>query len=178
MYSQPWPKGIAIKIPISIIKDWVESGFVVYEADKTTKKIKNIITNANCSCYSVAYTDFEIAERRDILSVKCDSKVKNIYREEALNPAMFGYIKDSAWEYENEFRIRVDTDYHYDAVAIDIPDEVIDSFEIITGPRFKDNLLADLRKEVDIGFSDRRIIPSYYTGRLRWVYCDTCKDKK
>jgi hypothetical protein len=90
-----------------------------------------------------------------------------------------GYIKDMAWSYEKEIRLRVDAPdiETYDAVMLDIPQDIIDSFHFVTGPRFAGNLLSIIRK-IDPKFSSERITSSLFTGRLNWVYCDSCSKNR
>ena len=63
-----------------------------------------------------------------------------------------------------------------DAVAIEIPKDVLDSFEFITGPRFAHNFTQILRRDANPRLKPK-VSESLFTGRLKWVYCDSCKPK-
>ena len=179
MYAQPWEDGVLLCIPVEKLKTWVNSECKIYDANKTTKEAGSEINGAKISFHAVAYTNAESnnAIEPDVLTCGEDRNkyFKNIFE----HPLLKGYIKDSAWAYEKEYRLRVETDPNeqHDAVAIEIPQDVLDSFEFITGPRFIHNFMAVLRR--DAGPRLNPIVKeSLFTGRLKWVYCDSCTIKK
>lgn len=51
---------------------------------------------------------------------------------------MTGYIKNYAWQYENEVRLRIRLahDTRSEKISVDIPDDVIDSITVTKGPNF------------------------------------------
>lgn len=175
MYAQPWEDGVLLRIPIAKIKVWVNSDCKIYDANKTTKKAGSEIIDAKFSFHAVAYTNAESKDPSEPEVLSCGTNKNTLFKDIFNHPLLKGYIKDSAWAYENEYRIRVETNPNeqHDAVAIDIPQDVLDSFEFITGPRFTRNFTAVLRNEA--GARLKPIVKeSLFTGRLKWVYCDSC----
>lgn len=55
------------------------------------------------------------------------------------DPRMTGYIKNYAWHYENEVRLRIHLPYSTgcEKIMVDIPSYVIDRMEVTTGPSFQ-----------------------------------------
>ena len=79
-------------------------------------------------------------------------------------------IKDAAWSYEKEIRLRVDLRNRIAGaqIAIEIPDEIMNSIVITTGPRFNKNISKDQFKDVAY------IKESIFAGKLNYLYCDRC----
>lgn len=182
MYAQPWEEGVILRIPIEKMKAWVKSGCKIYDADKDTKAAGAEIKDARIAFHAVAYINEDSNETRTVDILSC-GKDTNDYlgkiSEQPLQNILKGYLKDNAWAYENEYRIRVETDPRekHDAVSIDIPKDVLDSFEFITGPRFKKNFIEVLRKKAGPRLNPK-VTASLFTGRLNWIYCDSCNFKK
>lgn len=63
-----------------------------------------------------------------------------------------GSIKDAAWSYEREIRLRVDLNYEIadPKVAVDVPDDIMKSIIITTGPRFNKSLSMEEFKALKI----------------------------
>ncbi len=79
---------------------------------------------------------------------------------------MTGYVKDYAWQYENEVRIRIHLPHStgYEKIQITVPKEVIDSIEITVGPYFKwknEELFEQLQHEGKIKDSTFRGLLNY-----------------
>lgn len=178
MYAQPWEDGVLLRIPIEKFKIWIKSGCKIYDADKTTKKARSEIKDAHLSFHAVAYTNAESKDSKELELLTCGASPNGHFCNIPNQPELKGYIKDSAWAYENEYRMRVETNpmEKHDAVAIDIPKEVLDSFEYITGPRFEHNFTAVLRENAGLRLRPK-VQESLFTGRLKWVFCDSCKRK-
>ena len=166
MYAQPWKDGIMIRIPIEKYKSWIKGSYKIYSLSDN----KDITDVCNLSSYAVAYqkSDGELV---------CGEQHNNNMNNASSEINLVGYIKDYAWHYENEIRLRIDikADLNIDKVALSIPDEIIDSFEFITGPRNDNELIEILRKEIDPKFDESRIKNSKFKNLLNWVYCDCCK---
>ena len=179
MYAQPWDEGVIIRIPLEKLKKWVNSKTIVYDADKGTKESRAPIENAKITFHAVAYSNADSKEADEPELLVCGESQNTHFAEVQNNVNLVGYTKDIAWAYENEYRIRIETDpsEKHDAVAIDISDEVLSSFEFITGPRFEGNFLRLIRKEVGPRL-DPVFKGSLFTERLTWVYCDSCPFKK
>lgn len=175
MYSQPWEEGVLIRIPIEMMKKWIKNNPSIYSADsKTCQKIE-IIKNANAVLHFVAYTNKDSISGNEQKTLQVGGKTNTKYSDTFEYEDLAGYVKDTAWAYEKEVRLRVEVSDNqtYDAITIDIPQDILNSFEFVTGPRFEGDLLTHLG-EIDPDFDDKRTTPSLFTGRLNWVYCDSC----
>lgn len=92
------------------------------------------------------------------------------------NPKMTGFIKNHAWQYENEVRIRIrlSHDTGYEKISVAMPKDVIDSIMITTGPYFRwkdDDLYCQL-------VSENRIIESGFKGLVNYrELCTLCQHK-
>ena len=173
MYSQPWHKGIIIRIPIEYVKEWIFSDAKVFAADKQTKQAIKEINDYKILSGAVAYVNMNQVDNNMIKGIICGNQYNN--KEIIMSSRVLGgYLKDKAWAYEREMRLRIETSEKCDGVCIEIPDNIYDSFEIITGPRYSGDLLEIIREEANDSFDNSRIKPSLFTGKLNWVYCDCC----
>ena len=183
MYAQPWSDGVMIRIPVEKFKKWIKSEtLTVHAADESTKEPigGNIASKIKCVFHAVAYTNAEdlaaIEEEQLWCGSESNTKVKNTLGSDEL----VGYIKDVAWAYENEYRLQINYNESDTpkAVSISIPEDVIDSIEIVAGPRFNGSLIDRVKKEIGIILSGGRIHNSLYKGKLRRLYCDICSGGK
>jgi hypothetical protein len=180
MYAQPWGEGVMIKIPVEKFKKWIKSELSVCLVEDNKANLHADITRyskyQHLKSYAVAYC---LEGRRNDELVCGGGKNVNL-KWVKQSSRLMGYIKDHAWNYEKEVRLRVDlsTNELYDKIAIRIPDEVLDSIELVTGPRFEGTLLSKIHNEVDPEFNKNRITKSYFKGHLNWVYCDSCLKKR
>lgn len=177
MYAQPWSKGIILRIPFEKIKVWEKAKVNIYMSDPNTKECKKLITDAKLFFHRVAYVDTELNSDFKHSELSCGGQTNKVYSGNFVDETLAGYIKNNAWDYEKELRLRVEINrkQELNAVVIDIPEDVLNSIDIITGPRCNLNILNDIRKNVDARFDNSRVLPSIFTGRLNWVYCDSCK---
>lgn len=173
MYAQPWSEGVMLSIPGNIFKKWVNDIDGVYEADPVTKHVIKEhyvdLRKAKISATRVAYK--EQTEKNENKLNLINTHNENI--KGSLFPDLVGYIKDDAWSYERELRLRVDLDasIDYSAIAVKVPEYVLESIEITKGPRCKisNNELSSI--------SQSRIHDSLFSGKLNWVYCDSCNQE-
>lgn len=183
MYAQPWTDGVMIRIPVEQFKHWIKSDtLTVHAADTSTKKpiSGNIVSDIECVFHAVAYTNAEGIASTEQEQLWCGSETYTNVKNTLASDELVGFIKDVAWAYENEYRLQInyngsDTPQ---AVSISIPEDVIDSMEIVAGPRFKGNLMDRVKGEIGITLTDDRIHNSLYQGKLNWVYCDDCSRGK
>lgn len=90
------------------------------------------------------------------------------------NPIMTGFIKNYAWHYENEVRLRIHltNDTGYEKISVNIPDDIINSITVMTGPYFKwknDKLYNNLVNE-------NRIVESGFKNLVHYKeLCDMCQ---
>lgn len=172
MYAQPWSDGIMIKIPKSGLLQLVNNTSVVYPANPDNKKVDEehpfYIERDSISLCRVAYVgkDTLTCTGRD----DRNSLIHNVYDR----PALAGFVKDAAWDYEKEVRLRIDlpSEYQAGALAIKVPEDILKEIQIIKGPRYsvKDVLTSIPRKyrsHIDID-------SSIFSEKLAWIPCDGC----
>ena len=180
MYGQPWEDGVLLRIPKKNVVEWVKDIKTIHEIscvnfEPTGKKI-NIDENNKVFLSSIAYSNCDNPDdsERVTWSNVTNVKIKNATHLSNLT----GYVKDSAWDYEREIRIKavLSEGHGFSRVAIEIPDNVLDSMTIISGPMFKgkleERLQAEIKKRVQISnslFADRLKIHNA---------CYKCKYKK
>ena len=176
MYAQPWSDGVMIRIPIKLIKDWIKSSPQVSSANSNNKKANkdDISNDVKIIFQAVAYSNSDSKLKGENEYIECGGKNNTGLFNITESNQMVGYVKDVAWNYEREYRLRVDniSNNKYDAVAIKIPDELINSIEIVTGPRFKkysilDEILGEIGKD--------KLTKSIFSGKLNKTYCDRCE---
>lgn len=177
MYAQPWRDGVLIAIPKDIAQNWI----------KDTKELEEISianyepTGRKVTCSnlnrlllsSVAYSNCDNKETDEKLTW---STAKNELISNAAHiPQLTGYIKDSAWDYEREIRIKavLAEGHGFQRVAISVPEDVLGSMTIIAGPLFDGNLEDRLMGEIN-----RRvqIKNSLFHNKLSIINtCDNCE---
>lgn len=171
MYGQPWENGIKISIPKKLFLSWTEKIKKVYCIDsKTNETITNeplVEGMFKPSISRVAYIEWD--NNGKVSFIRCGN-TKNYKVKDIDSPIFMGQIKDAAWSYEKEIRLRVDLGNRIAGaqVAIEIPDEIMNSIVITTGPRFKNSISNEQFKDV----ADIR--KSIFAGKLNYVYCDRC----
>lgn len=147
LYGLPWKDAIRIGIPGTLMKEWVndvESVFLV------NKKIDNSFSYENEMFIKpvitdVAYVsgknndeDYRIVRDRDTICLTNERTFSRINNLDKIT----GYIKNAAWSYENEVRIKVELRERIEnrVVAIEIPRIVQDNLELTAGPWITDDL--------------------------------------
>ena len=180
MYAQPWDDGVIIRIPVNEFKKWIkEANHVIQCADPITKKtIKNALPlRGDLNAYFVAYTNAWSMGKVDNEILICGTTSNKLIEDVLSASELTGYVKDMAWSYENEIRLRVDlkNNDHVEALSIDVPNHVINSMEIVTGPRFKGDIITRLKQDIEVSFDNKKVDSSLFSGKLNWVYCDSCK---
>ena len=118
----------------------------------------------------------ETGENDTIKNLKCGEKNENNIIKSVNSPILAGFVKDSAWIYEKEIRLRIDLDKSVEdgvtRVAVKIPDDIFSEMIITTGPRFSPKYdLNNIKK-------DHEVKKSIYSGKLKYIYCDKCAYKK
>lgn len=176
MYGQPWESGIKISIPKRLFVSWTDKIKRVFHVDTITQ---DIIVNSpfsenefKPSISRVAYVEWD--KDSNVAQIRCGDNAKNNKMRNIDSHMLTGLIKDAAWSYEKEIRLRVDLDRETPdkKVAIDIPEDIMRSIIITTGPRFNKTVSRKEFKDVE------EVRNSIFTGKLKYVYCDKCKVKK
>lgn len=183
MYSQPWERGVKIAIPVAIVKNWIKKCTEIFEVDLNTKQLTGqkikISPNVTLWLSSVAYSNAESLEYTGMQetiswSNRHNSNIKNA----TTIPELTGYIKDNAWDYEKEVRLKAEFDniHNFKRVAIALPDEVLDAMIITAGPLFEGDLLDEIKKEIQRTVETDT---SLFSGNLKLEsICINCSYKK
>ncbi len=173
MYGQPWEAGIKISIPKKLFLKWKSQINEVFYVDPNTNQISYSnplgLDMYKSSITRVAY--FELDKLGKVQQIRCGENARNTQIKSVDSPVLAGYIKDIAWSYEKEIRLRIDLKTKCDKknVAVPIPDEIVNNMIITTSPRFDQKINP---KDFD-GVAD--IKSSIFTGKLNYIYCDRCK---
>jgi RimJ/RimL family protein N-acetyltransferase len=182
MYAQPWEKGVKIAIDGVAFKKWIRGIKEVYMADPDTYEVDPepvpISESTKIHHTAIAYADFENIDQAGIL--RYSNKNNAILNHAFGMPILCGYIKNDAWIYEREIRLRVDVDKKLPckAVAIKLTDDLINAITIVKGPRFEGELILSIQKELDAEkASSIDTDKSLFFGKLKTISCDFCKRK-
>ncbi len=145
LYGLPWEDAVRISIPKDDMLYWIKNLSSVSLWDNGEQ---GIVTPSKISLTDIVYVggvkgsnDLRLTHNDKSFSI---SRLNELHKLDE-NPKMTGYIKNFAWRYENEVRIRVELsrDTGYEKIMLKIPQETIDAIQITTGPyfRWKDDAL-------------------------------------
>ncbi|MCD8326158.1 MAG: DUF2971 domain-containing protein [Lachnospiraceae bacterium] len=191
MYAQPWSEGVKISIPKAAFTKWIRDTKIINEVvwsdeevasgymptgrsvkidnkDTRTLRISTVAYSNTESCESSARM-----EEKLICGGATNTKLKNAVRL----PELTGYVKDMAWSYEKEVRIKAEFDNteNFRRVAIDIPDYVISEMIITASPLFEGNLREKLEEKIS---RVMKTSASLYEGKLKIKdSCERCEYK-
>ena len=184
MYAQPWEKGVKISIPKKAIRTWLKKTTELLEISTSDYKptgrriyIGNMSSSLRLS--SVAYSNadsMQVSKEPEKLSWsnQSNTNIRNAVRI----PELTGYIKDMAWSYEKEIRIKAEfvNQDNIQRVAIPLTDELIDSMIITASPLFDGDLMRELDRQIKIQLNTEK---SIFTGKLNILTpCKACEYKK
>lgn len=181
MYAQPWEDGVLIRIPVATFRNWIKNTKTIYPVFclENQKPIleRSAIPYKKLSIVRVAYTNADSVQYKSDEIMICGKAENKLLKNTPHLPDLVGYIKDMAWEYEREVRVLaiVDKSIRCDRLAIELPDNLIDSIEIVAGPRFSGNLSERIRQEIQRLFTTNQ---SLFSGKLNWIPCDSCPEKR
>lgn len=167
MYAQPWNEGVKISIPFNAFKELIKNTPHLLSADynkdtgRYTPGSQEIPAKGILSFSRIAYKDGQ--------TITCigRSDRNHNFKNPYSMPELAGYIKDSAWSYEKEMRLRVDLPESYsgNAVYLKLPKEFLDQIKVTTGPQFK-------------GPRPENYLSSQFTDKLKWIPCGDCPKYK
>lgn len=178
MYAQPWEDGVMISIPGNCFKQWARDLKDVYYANPMTKEpdLSRSLERERFNAYTgrVAYID----DSKESYQISCGTSVNGVLKDVYRTGSLIGLVKDSAWSYEQEVRLRVDLDpsiIDCQAISIKIPEYVLESLTITIGPRCSN--VSRLSIE-ELNLKKGCIRESKFYEKLNWVPCDSCKKNK
>jgi hypothetical protein len=177
MYSQPWEDGVLLMIPKGEVQNWIKNVDEIFEISckdyKPTGKSVKISATNNLFLSSVAYSNCDNPETDENKKITW-STVENIAIKNATQiPELTGYIKNSAWDYEREIRIKatLEDGHGFQRTAIKTPRNMLDSIEIVAGPLFKGELNKRLHEKIE---NINKISNSLFHNKL--FIKNTCSD--
>lgn len=179
MYAQPWEKGIKIAIPSTVARRWIRSITKLEEISLSnyapTGKIVSIDAD-QLNLASVVYSNTDSRIEKNYKEKLCWSNVVNTNLPNAAHiHELTGYVKDMAWSYEKEIRIRAEFNnkQRFQRVSIKLSEEVIKTMIITASPLFEGNLMDELWKETQRQLNTDS---SLFKGRLNIVtICQSCE---
>jgi hypothetical protein len=142
LYGVPNEDAIRITIPGKYMRNWINDIGKIYSIASNRGETNNeeLLNFNNIALTDVVYVTGK--RNDDIFNLKRSGDKLTVSRENHLgrvsdHSKMTGYIKNAAWSYENEVRIRIVTkDVDYDQIAIDIPEDVINNMKLLFGPNY------------------------------------------
>lgn len=183
MYAQPWEQGVKIAIPKNAALRWIKGVTEILEiSPKNFQPTGRAVPSgrAALTLSAVAYSNADSLERKgeeERLAWSTNRYNYNIKNAVHI-PELTGYVKDDAWSYEREIRVkaRFHNTQGFRRVAIRLPEEVINSMVITASPLFAGDLRAQIHKEVRRQLQTDR---SIFSGRLNLRnICADCTLKK
>lgn len=156
MYGQPWERGVKLSIPKKDLVDWITSQDIeILEVNCRTKKNTDRIVDTQGQrpfLTAVAYCNSDrVLQENDKETLFCGRVTNSNFSRAANNRQLTGYIKDIAWAYEKEIRLRLDFDNTngLKRVALRVPDSILDKIVLTPSPLFEGKLVDELQKEVN-----------------------------
>lgn len=152
MYSQPWKDGVKISIPIKSLKKWIKEVkeiTIIKSDDKKQEGSVIKIDKRKPKLWLSAVAYHSALMKKDSLkwSTTRNDKFSNILQYSELT----GYIKDEAWSYEKEMRIKCEignVDGDIKKISIPIPEYILNDMVVTAGPLFKGDLQEKLKEEI------------------------------
>lgn len=184
LYSIPWEDAVRISIPQKEMREWIcNRRTCVYAVTDDGAIVDSNIGNKHPK---IELTDIVYIGRTESgNSLKLNWKDSTLFIEKTpslqgidTRPEMTGYIKNAAWRYENEVRIHAQFSepIGYNKIAIKLPDEVINSMAIMTGPYFSGNIRQLLETQNKI---NNRVQESGFKDLVKYrTLCSMCAHKK
>ena len=179
MYAQPWEKGVKIEIPKENIRTLINETKEIFPIGKNNEVLKSepiLLDKVNYHVWlsRVAYSNQDNREAKEKITLYCGGEKNTLCDSVVYSPELTGYIKDTAWSYEKEFRIKAQIPNipAYNNVAIHLSKDFLDSIRIVSSPLFKGNLKEELKKEIR---RSCKTAESFFTGKMNYkTPCDKC----
>lgn len=128
---------------------------------------------------AVAYSNEDsLQQKQEKQVIKWSNRINYHIINAGKIPELTGYIKDMAWFYEKEIRIKakVPCGSRFQKVTIPMTDELINEMTLTASPLFEGNLKDALKKQVDYQIKTEK---SIFTKRLNIkTVCQDCEWKK
>ena len=185
MYAQPWETGVKISIPRETVLQWIKETKEIWEISTidyrpTGQKIPVDGHSVSLRLSSVAYSNADSLQKGEQEKIRWSTRSNTKLKNATQIPELTGYIKDIAWSYEKEIRIKAEiNDRNTDKikrVAIPLKENVIEAMVLTSSPLFEGDLKEELEKESIKQLTTHK---SIFTKRLDLkTVCQECKFKK
>lgn len=177
LYGLPWQDAVRLSIPKEYMNKWINSinQIQLFENGRTVDYQGGFKISLN----DIVYVGGKKGSDNLFLTHYGKSiTVSDTYPLYGIDtaPEMTGFIKNYAWQYENEVRLRIRLahDTNYEKICVSIPEDVINSITVTKGPCFKwknDDLNHRLIQE-------GRIIDSGFENLVKYRdLCELCQHK-
>ena len=177
LYGLPWQDAVRLSIPKEYMNKWINSinQIQLFEDGRTVDYQGGFKISLN----DIVYVGGKKGSDNLFLTHYGKSiTVSDTYPLYGIDtaPEMTGFIKNYAWQYENEVRLRIRLahDTNYEKICVSIPEDVINSITVTKGPCFKwknDYLHHRLIQE-------GRIIDSGFENLVKYrELCELCQHK-
>ena len=138
LYGQPSQDAIRITIPKTAMLKWVNSidkVFIWNEEPLDQMKAEVALTDIVYASGESHSANLNLYRSNEVISTKNIAGLQAVDSDKR----MTGYIKNIAWRYENEVRIRIELPdcYPSDKIMINVPESVLDSMIIAKWPLFE-----------------------------------------
>ncbi|MFI3171371.1 MAG: hypothetical protein R3Y58_03225 [Eubacteriales bacterium] len=139
IYCIPWSDAVRIGIRGKHMRDWISNIESIYLVNREANnrfeysdeiKIKPILTDIGY--ISLEGSEYSIKRGKDKIEFETPLSFSEINTCDKIT----GYIKNAAWSYENEVRIKIELkdEIMNQTIAIKIPEEIRNGFELTAGP--------------------------------------------
>lgn len=183
LYGLPWEEAVLVSIPQKQMLAWIQKDMTIYSAAYNGVGFEYDIINHNSlgvELVDIVYiSGYRGSENNKIHYQGNSIPIHNNYAfsEISEDKRITGFLKNNAWSYEQEVRIRVELENKIksEKIAIKMPDELINSITITAGPYFKGNI----KKKIEDRILDEYKIKgkdSDFKDLVRYrSICDMCK---
>lgn len=147
LYSLPWEDAVRIGIPGVEMKEWISNADKIFLVNINVNNsfeygrrisIKPVITDVAYVTGKDDNINYRIVRDRDTIRLTDEKTFSGINNLDKIT----GYIKNLAWSYENEVRLKVELEEMLanTIIAVKIPEGVLNNLELTAGPWITDNL--------------------------------------
>lgn len=186
LYGLPWEDAVCISIPRKQMLEWVRGMTRIYALEEDglyaaiDAQSKTVLTDV---AYAGEPEDAEFTIRRYDETIRVTADKREL-RDVNTSPVLTGYVKNDAWHYENEVRLRISFENcgKLDRIAVALPPGTVDSMTVVFGPWSQKDAVDRLENRIkeiignENGLSRRE---SIFAGLVQYqTACRYCTGKK
>jgi hypothetical protein len=144
MYALPKGKGVQIRLNKNVIKNILSTKDIYISVNNHFQPIK-----FECK-FKIYFNDviyINETESEYNYKLKRNNEVLDIDKDISNNSALTGFIKNTAWQYENEVRLTIKTEEEIllDKIFVKLPKDFLDNIVIVQSPLFEGTLKDKLK---------------------------------